>query len=241
MKSKLVLNQKISGKTPNSRRNFIKVSGLAMAGAGLLISCDDDDMITDPNPEVFDLGGGDLGVLNYAYALEQLESAFYTRVVNGSYWSGASGEEQMILEDLYNHEVNHREFFKAALNANFSEEQILPESLEFNFADVDFSSRDSVLGTAKVLEDTGVLAYNGAGRIIETADYLVMAGKIVSVEARHAAAIRSILGNDMDDYLAFAGDDIVDSNGLDGALNPSEIIQAAGGFFSTPFTANQLP
>lgn len=29
-----------------------------------------------------DLGEGDIGVLNYAYALEQLETAFYTMVVD---------------------------------------------------------------------------------------------------------------------------------------------------------------
>ena len=224
-----------------TRRKFIKMGGLAVAGAGILFSCEEDDIMPGPDPDTFDLGSGDLGVLNYAYALEQLEAAFYTMVVNGSYWSGASSEEKQILEDLYNHEVNHREFFKAALNANFSEEQVLPENLEFNFSSVDFSNRDSVLGTAMTLEDTGVFAYNGAGRIIETPDYLVMAGKIVSVEARHAAAIRSIIGDDTNDYKSFAGDDIIDANGLDGALNPSQIIQAAGSFFETPFTANQLP
>ncbi|PZD78997.1 ferritin-like domain-containing protein [Mesonia sp. K7] len=225
----------------NSRRKFLKLSGLAVAGTGLLLSCSSDDDGGNPNPDVFDLGGGDLGVLNYAYALEQLEAEFYTRVVNGSYWSSAATEEKNILEDLYNHEVNHREFFKAALNANFSADVVLPAQLEFDFSSVDFNNRNSVLQTAMVLEDTGVKAYNGAGKIIETAAYLVIAGKIVSVEARHAAAIRSIIGGDMDDFKLFSGDDIVDANGLDGAENPSVIIQAAGGFIVTPFTANQLP
>lgn len=241
MNRKLMITGNKAAESDHSRRKFIKMGGLALAGAGILLSCDEDEMMPEPDPEVFDLGSGDLGVLNYAYALEQLEAHFYTMVINGAYWIGAASEEKQILEDLYNHEVNHREFFKAALLANYSEEQVLPDNLEFNFSTVDFSSRDSVLGTAKVLEDTGVLAYNGAGRLIETAAYLVMAGKIVSVEARHAAAIRSLIGADSDDFKSFAGDDIIDSNGLDGAKNPSEIIMAAGGFFTTPFTASQLP
>ena len=91
------------------------------------------------------------------------------------------------------------------------------------------------------LEDTGVAAYNGAGRYITNSAYLVIAGQIVSVEARHAAAIRSIRGNDMSDFKLFAGDDIIDNNGLDGAQDPSVIINAAGGFITTKFTANQLP
>ena len=81
----------------NSRRHFLKMSGLAVAGAGFLISCSSDDDFSepiDPNAEVFDLGSGDLGILNYAYALEQLEAAFYTNVLDGSYWMNANAGEK---------------------------------------------------------------------------------------------------------------------------------------------------
>lgn len=227
----------------NSRRQFLKMGSLVVVGSGLLLACsNDDDMITPtPTGEVFDLGSGDLGILNYAYALEQLEAAFYTNVLNGSYWMNAGAEEKLILEDLYKHEVIHREFFKAAITAAVGSDtsSVLPE-LEFDFSSVDFGSRDSVLGTARVLEDTGVAAYNGAGSLLQTPDYLVLAGKIVSVEARHAAAIRSLF---LDDPKAFAGDDIIDENGLDLAQSPMEILTAVGqtGFVVTEFTANQLP
>jgi len=222
-----------------NRRNFLKVSGLALAGSSLLLAAcsDDDDNGNMMGGGTFDLGTGDVGVLNYAYALEQLEAAFYTNVVNGSFYASASADEKAILLDLYNHEVNHREFFKAAIGANVPMEQQLTADLEFDFSSVDFGDRDSVLGTARVLEDTGVSAYNGAGQYIQTAVYLTLAGKIVSVEARHAAAIRSII-NGSADYTAFAGDDIIDSNGLDLAASPEEVISAAGGFFVTPFTYN---
>lgn len=228
----------------NSRRQFLKMGSLVVVGSGFLLSCssDDDDLMTPaPTGDVFDLGSGDLGILNYAYALEQLEAAFYTNVLDGSYWMNASAEEKLILEDLYKHEVIHREFFKAAITGAVGSDtsKILPE-LEFDFSSVDFGSRDSVLGTARVLEDTGVAAYNGAGSLLQTPDYLVLAGKIVSVEARHAAAIRSLF---LDDSKAFAGDDIIDENGLDLAQTPSEILAAVGqtGFVKTEFTANQLP
>ncbi|RXG23614.1 ferritin-like protein [Leeuwenhoekiella aequorea] len=221
-----------------NRRNFLKVSGLAIAGSGLLLaSCsDDDDNGNMLGGGDFDLGSGDVGVLNYAYALEQLEAAFYTNVVNGSYYAGASVEEKAILLALYNHEVNHREWFKAAINANVPDADArLTADLEFDFSSVNFDNRDSVLGTAKVLEDTGVSAYNGAGQYIQTPLYLTLAGKIVSVEARHAAAIRSLISGSAD-FTAFAGDDIIDSNGLDLAASPEEVLSAAGGFFVTPFT-----
>ncbi len=236
-------SQKSMKKQPlNSRRNFLKIGGLAVVGTSLILSCsEDDEMRRPPQEEVFDLGAGDLGVLNYAYALEQLEAAFYQHVMDGSYWMNAGAEEKLILEDLYNHEIIHREFFKAAITGavNGDSSQVLPD-LEFDFSSVDFTSRASVLQTAKLLEDTGVAAYNGAGQLIETPDYLVIAGKIVSVEARHASAIRSIFDEEL---TSFAGDDLIDGNGLDLAMAPSDILAAVGdtGFIKTEFTANQLP
>lgn len=234
-------------KTANSRREFLKIGGLVVAGSSLLLySCnDDDDNSIVPPGEVFDLGSGDLGILNYAYALEQLEAAFYTQVLSGSYWIGADANEKQILEDLYNHEVIHRDFFKVAITAAApSANQVLP-TLEFDFGTVNFGNRDSVLATAKVLEDTGVAAYNGAGKLLQNTDYLLIAGKIVSVEARHASAIRDLINPGSAD---FAGDDIlVDLGGsgkaYDKATAPATILTAVGatGFVKTDFTANNLP
>ncbi|MGB7786940.1 MAG: ferritin-like domain-containing protein [Salinimicrobium sp.] len=73
----------------NSRRNFLKIGSLAVVGSGLLLACSSDDDMTNTPMEpgaTFDLGSGDLGILNYAYALEQLEAAFYTNVLDGAYW-----------------------------------------------------------------------------------------------------------------------------------------------------------
>lgn len=244
MKKELIKVEKATVPQPeknsNSRRSFLKMGGLVIAGSGLLLhSCSSDDDRPMPEPGVFDLGSGDVGVLNYAYALEQLEAAFYTNVLDGSYWANATAEERLILEDLYDHEVIHREFFKAAISGVAEANQVLPE-LDFDFSDVDFGSRDSVLGTARILEDTGVAAYNGAGKLLQNSDYLVLAGKIVSVEARHAAAIRSIF---LPSDTAFAGDDVVDENGLDLAKDPQTILGEVGatGFITTEFTANNLP
>ncbi|WPO81024.1 ferritin-like domain-containing protein [Chryseobacterium sp. JJR-5R] len=213
-----------------NRRNFLKLSGVGLAMAGLtLIGCDDNDFeFVDNN--VFDLGKGDVGILNYAYALEQLEADFYTKVVN-NFYTGISNAEKQIFTDLYHHEVIHRDFFKAAISGATS--NVLP-TLEFQYPNVNFSDRNSVLATAKALEDTGVAAYNGAGKYITNVDYLVIAGKIVSVEARHAAAIRDLINPGT---AAFSGDDVVNpTNGLDVAKEPKDVVTAAGGFFKTPFT-----
>ena len=244
MKNKKILKTN-NTKQPGvkDRRRFLKLSGMAVVGSGLLMACsDDDDAINQPPDNIFDLGSGDLGVLNYAFALEQLEADFYTKVLDGTYWASANAEEKQILEDLYNHEVNHREFFSAAISAAVGSNTMakLPD-LEFDYGDLDFGNRDQVLATAKTLEDTGVSAYNGAGRLLTDPQNLVLAGKIVSVEARHASAIRTLINPGSAD---FAGDDIVDPvTGLDVAQDPSEVIAAVSntGFIITPFTANSLP
>ncbi|KAA0130145.1 ferritin-like domain-containing protein [Chryseobacterium sp. SN22] len=211
------------------RRNFLKLSGVGLAMAGLtLIGCEDKEFeFVDVN--VFDLGKGDVGILNYAYALEQLEADFYTKVVN-NFYSGISSAEKEIFTDLYHHEVIHRDFFKTAISGATS--NVLP-TLEFQYPNVNFNDRNSVLATAKALEDTGVAAYNGAGKYISNPDYLVIAGKIVSVEARHASAIRNLINPGT---AAFSGDDVIDSNGLDLAKEPKDIVSVAGGFIKTPFT-----
>jgi rubrerythrin len=235
----------------NNRRSFLKLSGLTLVSAGLVLAgCsdnnDDDNNMQDNSLPglkngVFDLGSGDFGVLTYAYALEQLEADFYTKVVNSTNFNITFNDtERQVLTDLYHHEVIHRDFFKAALTGALPDPatQLLP-SLAFNYGSLNFNSRNDVLATAKALEDTGVAAYNGAGRLIKSPDYLLLAGKIVSVEARHASAIRSLINPNSKD---FAGDDVVNtSTGLDVAKDPSKILPIAGGFITTKFTANYLP
>jgi hypothetical protein len=177
-----------------------------------------------------DLGEGDIGVLNYAYALEQLEAAFYTMVIDSPY-GGITDEETAWLTDIRDHEVEHRDFLKEALG-----DDAIPD-LEVDFSSVDFTSRDAVLATAMTFEDLGVGAYNGAGKLIENPDYLLEAGKIVSVEARHAAAIRDLINPNS---VSFAGDDVVDENGLDVAYEPADVLPKADPFIVTEVTAMSL-
>lgn len=180
-------------------------------------------------------GTGDVGILNYAFALEQLEAAFYTFVLDGAYYNAADTDanEKQILADLQKHEVNHRELFRAAIPA----ESIIPD-LMVDFSSIDFDSRDSVLATAKAFEDLGVSAYNGAGQFISNADYLLLAGKIVSVEARHAAAIRDLIAPGSAD---FAGSDIINDSGLEITRSFAQVLEIAGGYITSEIDVSGLP
>lgn len=211
---------------PIDRRLFLRYTGVTAAATGLLLAgCNDDDDPTTNNMMV-NVGSGDVGVLNYAYALEQLEAAFYTQLREGNYYKGltATSAEKQILDDLYYHEVIHREFFKAAITAN----NAAPiKDLEPDFGAVNFNDRASVLGTAKTFEDLGVAAYNGAGKYLTNPAFLVIAGKIVSVEARHAALIRDLVAE-----ASFVDADVVriNENGLEISKEPSVVVSAANNF-----------
>jgi len=210
---------------PLSRRKFLGYAGLATGLIAGLSACNKKD---DPDNGV-NLGSGDIGILNYAYALEQLEAAFYIKVISSPY-AGITAEETARLTEVRDHEIAHREFFKNALGAQAI------KALEVNFSTINFSSRDSVLGTAKAFEDLGVSAYNGAGKLITNPDYLVLAGKIVSVEARHAAYIRELITPG-----SFADNTVIDANGLDKSRMPAEVLSIAGAYISTKINANNLP
>lgn len=214
-----------------SRRNFLRFAGMTGAAAALVVTgCSKNEYDEqDGNNNGINLGSGDIGILNYAYALEQLEAAFYTQVAASPY-SGISTMERQYFEEIRDHEIAHREFFKKALG-----NQAIA-GLEVDFSTINFSSRDSVLATAKAFEDLGVSAYNGAGKLLTNPDYLLLAGKIVSVEARHAALVRDLIANG-----TFADNTVIDMNGLDKSRSPMEVLQIAGAYVKTKINASNLP
>lgn len=225
-----------------SRRTFIKYSSAAALTAFAFGALNSEALsakvafaglpLDDDKSGAVDLGKGDFGVLNYAYALEQLEAAFYTQVIATPY-AGMSSAERSILTDIRDNEVAHREFFKAQLG-----KKAIP-ALSVNFTSINFNSRDSVLRTASTFEDTGVSAYNGAGQLLKNPLFLLIAGKIVSVEARHAATLRDLL---QPNSTFFSGDDITDpATGLDPARLPAQVLPLVKPYINTPVTANKLP
>lgn len=207
---------------PASRRQFLQQVGGAAGLAALAVTgCDSNGGMSNDTPETVTLDfSDDFGVLNYAYALEQLEAAFYA-TATANFYGDLSSAEGQYFRDIAAHEGIHRDFFATAIPALGGE--LIPD-LEVDFSGIDFNNRDQVLSTAKLLEDTGVSAYNGAGIFLEDPELLAVAGKIVSVEARHAASVRSLVNPGSAD---FAGNDVVDpQTGLDVSTAPSNVLSA---------------
>ncbi len=215
-----------------NRRSFLKVAGFGAAAIATMtvVGCNDNEDVVTPS-NTLDLGSGDIGVLNYAYALEQLEAAFYEKVVATGTATQLSGDEMLIFKDIKDHEVIHREYFLKALGSNAK----TLTSAQVNFTSIKFDNRASILATAMAFEDLGVSAYNGAGKYLSDAGLLLAAGKIVSVEARHAAVIRNIISPKT---ARFAGDDVVSDKGLDVVREPSAVLLEANKYLNIKLTTS---
>ncbi|GAB3228816.1 hypothetical protein GCM10027346_13760 [Hymenobacter seoulensis] len=224
------------------RRSFFRVAGATAATSMLVLAgCGSDDT-GDPNPTVepvgtLSFGSGDTGILNYAYLLEQLEAAFYQKVVE-AFPSDFTAEDKAAFVDLRDHEVIHREFMKFALGESAYDTNKLP--LVFNFTSLTLTTRAGVYAAAQTLEDVGVAAYNGAAKLLTDVTYLQLFSKISSVEARHAAFVREQVQPG-----SFAGADVVpisgDTAGLDVAKTPAEVAKLIAPFVTVMINTDSLP
>ena len=231
--------QLLEGRT---RREFLKLVGLGGAVIFLpsvLASCNNSsssgDIMGPPGsgaPLVIDFAKGDIAVLQFAYALEQLEADFYTRVV-ANFSSSLSANEQTVLGDIKNHEVIHREALKAVLGASNG------FTVNTTYGGLNFSDRAAVLTTARTFEDLGVAAYNGAAQYLSSTANLLVAGKIVSVEARHASAIRDLIAPSTsgqgDNGTSFA------PKSFDDVFSPGKVKTAAQAFVVEQITFSNPP
>ncbi|TKC09962.1 ferritin-like domain-containing protein [Pedobacter polaris] len=229
-----VLNESTILEAKLQRRSFLQYAGAGAAVVALTAAGCRKDRVNPPLTGTTLDFKDDFGVLNYAYALEQLEAAFYIQVASAPP-SGFSTAERNYFNDIQYHEIAHREFFKNALGA------AAIGSLAVDFSSIDFTSRTSVLGAAMAFEDLGVAAYNGAGVRIVNNDYLLLAGKIVSVEARHAAYIRDIISNGtFADIPSLTPLGANVAGALDGALTPDKVLGIAGKYIKTQINVINL-
>jgi hypothetical protein len=163
----------------HSRRSFLRTSGLAIGGAtvaGGLV----------PGSALAATSKGDVAILNFALTLEYLESAFYASALRHA---GLSGELERFARLVHQHEKAH----VAALRKALGSAAVKRPTFAFGSA---VQSRAAFTATSIKLEDTGVQAYQGQAPFIKSSDVFKAAISIHPVEARHAAWIRNLAGQD---------------------------------------------
>jgi rubrerythrin len=129
----------------------------------------------------------DLQVLEFALALEQLETAFYKA---GLQRAGLTGDVQKLATAFAAQEGEHAQAL-SDLIAQLGAKPAAAPTFKFGLTD-----QASFVKLAVTLEDTGVGAYNGAAPALKTPDVVAALGGIVQIEARHSAAIRMVAGQD---------------------------------------------
>ena len=128
---------------------------------------------------------GDIDILNFAYTLELLEADFYAQALKNV---KLNSELKKFAQEVGENEQEHVDALKGTIEDLGGKPAKAP-TFEFPMKD-----EKSFTELAITFEDTGVSAYNGAGPLLESKDLLATAGSIVQVEARHAAAIRYLAG-----------------------------------------------
>jgi len=182
----------------SSRGAFLKMVGGAGAAGALgifLAACGDDDKedeaakTGEEKKPAADSNKGDAAIVNYALTLEYLEADFYQQVI-------ASGEitDKKIVEaakQIGQNEQEHVDALKATAEMLGGAVAKAPKT---KFDDVLAGGPDMILETAATVENLGAAAYLGAAGMIKSKTVLAAALSIHSVEARHAAALNSLVG-----------------------------------------------
>jgi rubrerythrin len=126
---------------------------------------------------------GDAEILNFALEMEELQAALYEQALQHA---GLTGELAQYARVVGGHERAHVAFLRQTLGSRAK------PAPAFDFGDA-VTDSDKFAAAARVLEDLGVAALDGQAANL-TKPSLAAVATIVSVEARHAAWIRDLLG-----------------------------------------------
>ncbi len=160
-----------------SRTQFI-AAGAVAAGAAAAAG-----VASGPPDDTSAQTDRDIEALQLILLLEYTEGAFYAEALERG---ALRGEMRAYAEEVAAQEREHLAFVKRALGSAAEDRP----SFEFGSSTRD---PDEFAATAADLEDLAVSGYNGQATNVSK-DTLAAAATIVSVEARHAAWVRSIVG-----------------------------------------------
>ncbi len=189
------------------RKRFLRMMGGAGAASAFAIfvaACggDDDESsgsaggTTKTNAE--SAMRGDLEIVQYALTLEHLETDFYNSVIDaGVITDRALAETAKLIRDNEQEHVD-------ALTGTVKQLGGKPQRPKTNFDAVIEGGPKMVLETAATVENLGAAAYLGQAGRIKSKEILAAALAIHSIEARHAAALNSVVGKTIVPDGAFA-------------------------------------
>jgi rubrerythrin len=184
----------------SSRKRFLKAvggSGAAAALGVLIAACGGSSKSKStstaaPAATPSSSGGGnknDIEIVNYALTLEYLEAQFYADVIA----SGVVKDPKVgaLAKKFGETEQQHVDALTAAVQKLGGTPVAKPKA---SFQSVISGGLTKTLTTAATVENLGAAAYLGQAGNIKNKEILAAALSIHSVEARHAAALNSLIG-----------------------------------------------
>ncbi len=181
-----------------SRRSFLTGSAAALAGGALMAVPGMAMAHTTPEPPT------DVDILNYALTLEHLEYIFYRNGLrkfdeqdfrSSNLFRGSGNLLRPTVYENFKRIRNHEETHVDTLEKVITDLGGKPvPRAKYNFEKTAFTSVEKFVEVAKLLENTGVSAYDGAIAHIEAAGLLTAGATIATVEARHASYLNLLNG-----------------------------------------------
>jgi rubrerythrin len=181
---------------PSSRKRFFKMLGGAGAVSAFsvaLAACGDDKKKDSSTPapasSSSDSNTSDLKILNYALTLEFLEADFYAKTIA----SGLVKDPKVasIAKKFGSTEQEHVDALIATIKKLGGKPVAAPKS---NFQPTFDKGLMATLNAAADVENLGAAAYLGQAGNIKNKEVLAAALAIHTVEARHAAALNTLVG-----------------------------------------------
>jgi rubrerythrin len=173
--------------TPHKRSQFLK--GVLIAGTGIATAATLAPTVGLAG-HLPTIAASDMDILNYALTLERLEMAFYDMAV--AHVPFERPRVRDLAKTIQEDEHAHVAALTSAITS-FGGTPVAPAS-GYKFGADTFKSQSAFLKLSYMLEDTGVHAYLGAARLIKSQEILLTVADTVTVEARHAGAIRYLYG-----------------------------------------------
>jgi hypothetical protein len=183
------------------RKRFLKMAGstgAASFGAFVLAACGSSSKSATTATTATAASSGasaDIGIVNYALTLEYLETTFYEKVIAAGLFSGKAGS---LIKEFGHQEQTHVEALKGTVEKLGGTPAANPNGK------FPIENATQVAELAYNVENLGAAAYLGQVANIQSPEVLAAALSIHTVEARHAAAIGTLVKKSITPDGAFA-------------------------------------
>lgn len=142
-------------------------------------------------------------VLNFAFAIEELESDFFARAFRTKGFSQLSGNERAAFSVFADQDASHKQLLESLRGPFNAKNAGTFESLNTSssrrpriFTYPSLSSREKLLATALDIKENALFTYHGAVGLVKNKQLLGTAAAIAGVEGRHVTILREMMGMD---------------------------------------------